>query len=879
MIQLSPKIEKDIVGDVTTLTHLVVIASDSQSPIYISTQKQMFEGNVWEDLNFRLSGIKEKLDLIKRNFTINNVSFSLNNFININGVRFSDLISKKSLMNQRVDIYYKTISCETLSDCALVYRGSIRSVRHDSTNVNITLEDNTEDKLSKEVPTANIGYRRAAFSPKYHDRPIPILYGKVDKAPAIPIFDEALDENDSYSQNRIHIICDDTRGDREISLGGFFQDEETKHIEQDMNPLYIYKEDYFQVLQDWSDKCTTETDLWGESEQYLLSADEILINKKFHKAEAINPPANNELCCIKKRRPNDLQLLQNPTASDEQELATWEDEQGFGVRFTQETVLSPSSCFDSENSVSQSSFFYSGNFGGVKNSYTQIPNQSIPLQSNWTFLNLDFRPTSDRGIQNQFEGGEGGLTDRINRWQAEVPSWLTRYAHLFNEENEEGAGLVFIKLPSMELIYKTINRRLWEQFETDEGNLGDIYRWHNEQGLSFPDIVGITDLNDGWYQGFSSGYSSHYEGAAQIYGNASGRVNVETNMCGSMLMDWASNHGSSNVDMSHFYNNYDGSIGNGWDYPINFGAGIKWVHDSYIAENGMMHYIDHTYFYYPALTPFGYYPDSPDVPLVSDYIEYSGTFSDKFIYPNLRIQFKSVADTVDTSFTSEVIDTFVYAPINLTTNVQFNILDVLSKKFVTIGSKAGETTTYYSQGGSCYTEPTESTVTAEYYDLFDLEDFEGGGSGNNGGLFDSNDFPQFKPVNLTDKIKTGNNVFPYYAVKWNGITPSESPDYNLNSRLGTDLYYFGGYGRAAAGGVPQDYTPVRENQMLSGQLSSSNNDGWAIWVRNKIEANGNIINIGESVASNTHPDEYNETALQKVEIRSHTLIPMTSNVW
>ena len=861
MIILSDNIKKDIQSNNTTLTYLVVISPDSEEPVYISSQKQMFEGNIWEDLNFKLSNIKERLDLVRRKFTINNVSFKLNNFKK-DGKRISDLITEKTLMNEVVDIYYKTISCTTLDDCAKIYRGNIKSVKHDSKSFEVVLEDSTEDKLSKEVPMGNIGYRRAAYSKEYHNRPIPIVYGQVNKSPVIPIFDEALDENDSYSQNRIHIISDDTRSDRGISLGGYFSDEETNHIEQDsINPLYIYKGDYFQVLENWSDKCTIEEGLWGDSEQYWVLADELVVNKKFHKAEAVNPPANNEFECIKKRRPNDLQLLQNPSADDENELTQWDDSQGFGVRFTQESVLSPSSCFDSHDSVSQSSFFYSGNFSGVNESYTQIPNQTIPLQNDWDYLNVDFRPTHSSGIRNNFETSQDGLTERRNRWQGEVMSWLTRYGHLFNDEQDGEAGLVFIKLPSIELIHRTVNRKLWESFADDDGDLGDIYRWHNEQGLSFPEIVGASNT------------IPSYTGIDQFseYGNASTRINTEANICGSMLSDWGLKSG---MEFRHINSAYGGQDSNllGKDFAVNFGMGIKYVSNEYQTFQGTIVEIPWSYFYYPATANSdNYYPYEPAVPPISDYIEYDGIFNYKFTYPKLRIQFKSTADTETNAYVSPVVDTFVNAATGENTTAEFNVLDLLPHKFVTIGLKSSNTTNYKSQGGSAFTEAEISPdrVEAKYFDLFDLEGFAGGGDGE--GLFNADDFPQFKPLNLTNKIKEegSNYIKPYYAAHWNGVTPQESPDLNYNQQYGTNIPYFGGYGRRGFTGQ----TRVKENEMLGGD-SANNNDGWAVWVRNDIHPHGNTINIGEAVAGNSHDLEYNESALEKVEIKRHTLIPM-----
>ena len=122
MLQLSDKITRDINSNQTSITPLIVV----NNSIYISTVKGVFdtgrafgEYRYWEDRNLKLSSIKESVDLIDRNFKINNLSFSINNYP-LNGIRFSDFVSEESLINKYVDVYYKTPSCETLEDCILV---------------------------------------------------------------------------------------------------------------------------------------------------------------------------------------------------------------------------------------------------------------------------------------------------------------------------------------------------------------------------------------------------------------------------------------------------------------------------------------------------------------------------------------------------------------------------------------------------------------------------------------------------------------------------------------------------------------------------------------------------------------------------------------
>ena len=893
MIRLSETIKKDILNPSTTLNYIAVIYTDNE-PIYIANQKQLFEGKIWEDYNFQISNITESLDLNERKFQINNVTLKFTN-TPINNKRFSDMIFEFSLMNKTVDIFFKTNSCRTLQDCALVYRGKIKKIRHDEIICQMSLEDNTEDKLSKKVPRANMGYKKSCYNKEYFGRPIPILYGEVDKAPAIPVFEVLLDENDSLNQNRIYVIADDTRGDRNINLGGFFHDKETQHINDNINPLYIYKDDYFQVLTEWTYKSTFEENLWSETEQYIINADEIEINKKFEKAEALNPPANNELECIKKRRPNDLMLLQNPSASDDSELTSWEDSVGFGVRFTQESILSPSSCFDTPESVAQSSNFYSGNFSGYLHSYSQIPNQTIPLQEEWDYLCVDFRPCHDLGVTNipdvaHVLGDGGTYRDYKNKWQYETMSWILRYAHFFNDETNDDDGVVFIKLPSIEYIGKSVNRKLWEQFADDEGVEGQIYRYHRDNNLDFPEVVGMTALNDGWYANeytdphtYVYGQNQYFDPdgieliqginatRAETYGNASVRINSECNMTGSMLQDWMFKVGGNNTYFEKYYTgqylNYMtgssefSSDSVGYDFPINFGLGYTYALEyTFTSPPYNTYYLEARA---PSFFPITYEMQSPPFHLLAQ----GGLGVDNCIYPKLRIQLKSIADTETPNFHSPVIDTIKSAPISETETAEYNVLNVLSYKYVTIGLEAGNSTNYRNQGGAGYSTLNASRELAKYFDLFDI-------GLNDEFLFDSNDFPIFKPITATNKTKEGNSIFPYYTAYWNGVPPQESPDAIYSENFGSDIYYFGGYNR---GGQGEGTDKVREKHILGNNgLSATNNDGWAIWVKKDISEGTAAFDLGQDVEGYTTAEEYNEAELKLITVKKNTLLPMVS---
>jgi hypothetical protein len=61
MIDLNnyPKFQKDIQNNQTSLTPLIVVDPDSENPIYISTVKGLFSGDIfWEDMGLKIGNIK-----------------------------------------------------------------------------------------------------------------------------------------------------------------------------------------------------------------------------------------------------------------------------------------------------------------------------------------------------------------------------------------------------------------------------------------------------------------------------------------------------------------------------------------------------------------------------------------------------------------------------------------------------------------------------------------------------------------------------------------------------------------------------------------------------------------------------------------------------
>ena len=142
MLTLNEKFSRDIQRNHATVYPLIIISPDSVNPIYISTIKESILHDVYlqntpvsfKDYALKISNIKEAINVDSHIFKISNVTLSLNNY-EVNGERLSNVLSDK--INSYAYVYYKTQSCNALSECLLTYRGLIRRSDHDDSSIKI----------------------------------------------------------------------------------------------------------------------------------------------------------------------------------------------------------------------------------------------------------------------------------------------------------------------------------------------------------------------------------------------------------------------------------------------------------------------------------------------------------------------------------------------------------------------------------------------------------------------------------------------------------------------------------------------------------------------------------------------------------------------
>ena len=461
MLDLSTlsKFKSDIEGNHVTAYPLIIIGADTDNPLYISTIKETIvdieyddDGNeinriplVFKDYNLKISNIKESINLESHVIKISNVSITLNNYEQ-NGERLSDSLIGD--FNIDAHVFYKTQSCTSIQDCLPLYKGSIRRIEHDDKDLKIQLEDLTDSTFHKDVPTANMGTRRNCFNKDYLNRYIPMTYGEVSKAPVIPYIDSIGAQGNYY----ISIIPDDvenvTGSGRDLNIFNFGSNELSPELvifptadNDSLNPLFIYKDDYFRVLKNY-EKDFHNTDgqiLYTKKKQYEVddSRNFLKIEKIYSSGFAQNPPAANEFQAFKLYYPSQAEILKTETDTGDP-----------GANFSkviniEASIYNPDAAID--NIEKTSSFIDEDQFSEFA-TYAEIPGNEIDLdtvEDDLTFTVSGFTPcvnVNERHGIHYPRSPVGGFTPpKIDTWIGTtnylylISAWLQVNAHHYNK--------------------------------------------------------------------------------------------------------------------------------------------------------------------------------------------------------------------------------------------------------------------------------------------------------------------------------------------------------------------------------------------------------------------------------------------------------------
>ena len=175
----------DIQSRDTALFPVVTFNLLDGSTYRISIKPFRFDGEPSSPLLLSSPSIKESIDLENRRYKISNVSLKISN-VEYNGLRFTD---SQIPMNTEVLIHWVSPSCTTLTQgedgsCYLAYQGVVRAITHDEKTCNITLEDISQSTLHTDVPVTLLG-TNDEIPEKYRMKPVPMVYGTVDRSPVV----------------------------------------------------------------------------------------------------------------------------------------------------------------------------------------------------------------------------------------------------------------------------------------------------------------------------------------------------------------------------------------------------------------------------------------------------------------------------------------------------------------------------------------------------------------------------------------------------------------------------------------------------------------------------------------------------------------------
>jgi len=165
-------------------------------------QKLGIQPVYYEDLDLKVSNIKEKIDLKTKKIQLSSMSLSFNNFP-VNDVRLSDRMGNG--LGKEISVYLKTASCESIEDCVKVADLKINRYSHDKNTVKIGADDKWLESFYIDLPRTLLEKDVNTFE-AYNLKPVPILYGHLENAPALPYYSDS--EDYSYLTDGVKVLPD-----------------------------------------------------------------------------------------------------------------------------------------------------------------------------------------------------------------------------------------------------------------------------------------------------------------------------------------------------------------------------------------------------------------------------------------------------------------------------------------------------------------------------------------------------------------------------------------------------------------------------------------------------------------------------------------------
>ncbi len=274
MLNIPTGFSKDIQGKNTNLFPIVIIGTfpndfNNANEIMLSTThftlpSSVYNPRVFKPILLNVPSLKESIDIEKRNYKISSLSISISN-AKYGEERFTEFVGTDSLINKEIRMFWVSPSVDAVryvdradlnyDDTANwafeVYYGIIRKYEHDDETVKLSIEDYSQPKLHKPLPSKRLPADDTILA-DYRNSPYPMVYGSNFKSPCVigaTLFDE---DNMMVSTNNVALYADADDSNTEI---------------HGSDPLYIFKNNYVRITQN-----ITSVFAYSEATQYNINS-------------------------------------------------------------------------------------------------------------------------------------------------------------------------------------------------------------------------------------------------------------------------------------------------------------------------------------------------------------------------------------------------------------------------------------------------------------------------------------------------------------------------------------------------------------------------------------------------------------------------------
>ena len=169
-------------------------------------EEQLSDSVYYNDLDFKVSAISSKIDLKTKKVQYADMSFTLSNTLQNEGY-LSDRL--EGAVGSNCNLYVKSQSCDVIDDSLFVASLKITRIESDDNIVRISANDTNIEGLYTKLPKMKLMGNFNTIE-KYNQKPVPILYGHMEEAPAVIYYhnmnsDGRLLVDDSYFSNQKEI--------------------------------------------------------------------------------------------------------------------------------------------------------------------------------------------------------------------------------------------------------------------------------------------------------------------------------------------------------------------------------------------------------------------------------------------------------------------------------------------------------------------------------------------------------------------------------------------------------------------------------------------------------------------------------------------------